>query len=151
MATFTLTGEDTLTLFDRTFEDFADGDNTTITFPNELITVKTGKNENTIYAKNSTGKNCDLVLRVIRGSADDRFLNGKLNEMLNDLPSFVTANGEFVKRAGDGQGSVVNNIYTLLGGVFSRNVDVKENAEGDTEQAVAVYNMRFAVGSNSIG
>lgn len=151
MATFTLTGEDTLTLFDRTFEDFADGDNTTITFPNELITVKTGKNENTIYAKNSTGKNCDLVLRVIRGSADDRFLNGKLNEMLNDLPSFVTANGEFVKRAGDGQGNVVNNIYTLLGGVFSRNVDVKENAEGDTEQAVAVYNMRFAVGSNSIG
>lgn len=151
MATFSVTGNDTLTLFDRTFVDFADGDNTTIAFPNELVTVKTGKNGNTIYAKNETGNNADVTLRVIRGSADDRFLQGKLTEQQNDLPAFVLGQGEFVKRTGDGEGNVANDIYNLQGGVFMRKVDGKENVEGDTEQSVSVYMMKFALATRSIG
>ncbi len=151
MPTSTVTGNDTLTLYDRVFVDFADGDNTTITFPNDLVTVKTGKNKNSIYAINETGQNCDLVLRVMLNSSDDRFLQGKLSEMQRDLPSFNLASGEFVKRAGDGTGNVTNSIYSLQGGVFKRKVDAKENVEGDTEQAVVTYNMTFAVGTRSIG
>lgn len=151
MATFSVTGNDTLTLFDRTFVDFADGDNTTVAFPNELVTVKTGKNGNTIYAKNETGNNADVMLRVIRGSADDRFLQGKLTEQQNDFPAFVLGQGEFVKRTGDGEGNVANDIYNLQGGVFVRKVDGKENVEGDTEQSVSIYMMKFALATRSIG
>ena len=151
MAISAVTGQDTLTLFGRVFNDFADGDNTTITFPNELVTMKTGKNKNTIYAINETGSNCDMVLRVMRGSADDRFLQGKFSEMNRDLPSFVLGEGEFVKRSGDGLGLVISDIYALKGGIFKRGIDAKENVEGDTEQAVSVYNLTFAIGTRSIG
>lgn len=151
MSTFTVTGNDTLTLFDRVFTDFADADNTTITFPNDLMNVKTGKNKNSIYALNETGNNCDLILRLNRGSADDRFMQSKLTEMQNDVPSFTLGEGEFVKRIGNGSGEVVSDIYTLQGGVFTRKTDTKENVEGDTEQAVVIYTMKFAVGTRSIG
>ena len=144
MATATITGDDTLTLFDRVFTDLADGDTSAITFPNELATVKTGKNKNTIYAKNESGKNADLVLRINRGSSDDRFLQSKLASQNRDFASFTFAEGTFVKRVGDGQGNVSNEVYALRGGVFTREVDGKENVEGDTEQAVAIYNLRFA-------
>tara|TARA_R110000851_G_scaffold306239_4_gene464501 strand:- start:3910 stop:4365 length:456 start_codon:yes stop_codon:yes gene_type:complete len=151
MSSFTITGKDTLTLFGRIYNDFADGDNLTITFPNELKTVKTGKNNNSIYADNSTGKNADMSIRVLRGSSDDRFLQGKLIEQNNQGASFTTAEGEFVKILGDGQGNTVSDIYTLQGGIFTKEVDGKENVEGDTEQAVSVYNLKFARASRSIG
>lgn len=151
MGIFSVTGNDTLTLFDRVLTDFVDGDNTTINFPNELMTVKTGKNQNSIFAKNSTGNNCDLSIRVSRGSGDDRFLQNQLTAMERDPTTFILANGEFVKTLGDGQGNRTNDIYTLQGGVFSRKVDVKENSEGDTEQAIAIYTMKFALGTRSIG
>lgn len=149
--TLALTGEDTLTIFGRVITDVADGDDITVTFPNDLVTMKTGKNKNTMYAKNETGNNATMQIRVIKGSADDRFLLGKLNEMRRDLPSFSTAESEFVKRVGDGQGNVIDNIYNLQGGIFTKMVDTKSNAEGDTEQAISVYNMMFALGVQSIG
>lgn len=150
MATVTITSKDTLTLFDRVFEDFADTDVSTITFNDDLVAVKTGKNRNSIYSSNEMGNNADVVLRIMRGSSDDRFLQGKLNEMQKDLPSFQLANGEFVKRLGDGQGNVQRDVSTLSGGVFMRKVDSKENTEGDTEQGVAVYNMKFTVVDRNI-
>ena len=48
MAVFSLTGEDTLVLWDRVFTDLADDTVSEFTFPNNLVTVKTGKNQNTI-------------------------------------------------------------------------------------------------------
>lgn len=144
MTTDTITADDTLTLYDRVIVDFADGDASTITFPNELFAMSTGKNGNTIYTKNETGKNSDVVLRLIRGSSDDRFLQQKLAEADADFVSQELATGEFVKRVGDGQGNVVRDVYTLRGGIFSNRVDTRENVAGDTEQAVAVYRMKFA-------
>ena len=51
MATDTITGQDTLTLYDRVFLDLADGDASTITYPNDMVAVSTGKNGNTIFTK----------------------------------------------------------------------------------------------------
>ena len=149
MGTFALTGKDTLTIFDRNIVDTSDADLTTVSFPNELVTVKTGKNNNTIYAENATGKNCDVTIRVIRGSSDDKFLQSKISEQLRDFPAFVTAKGTFVKRIGDGSGGITNDTYNLEGGVFVKPVDGKENAEGDTEAGVAIYTMKFALGTRS--
>lgn len=150
MSTFTLTGDDTLTLFGRPITDLVDGDTTSITFPNELVTSTTGKNQNTIYAKNASGLNAEMTLRVAKGSADDRFLLGLLNAQNQDIASSTLASGQFVKRIGDGLGNVVSNIYNLQGGVFSKMIDAKENVQGDTEQAVSVYTMRFALATSTI-
>ncbi len=150
MASFTITAEDTLTLYGRVFNDFADADASTITFPNDMVTMKSGKNKNTIFAKNATGDNGELTLRLIRGSSDDRFMRGKLLAAEQDFASVELASGEFVKRLGDGQGNVMRDVYTLAGGVIVRKVETKENTDGDTEQGVAVYNMRFATITSTI-
>lgn len=139
-----ITAEDTFSVFDRVITDFADDDASTVAFATDIVTIKTGKNKNAIFAKNEAGGNASVVLRVMRGSSDDQFLNGKLSEMQRDFVATSLANGEFVKRLGDGQGNVVRDVYTLLGGTFTRNVDGKENVSGDTEQGVAVYNLMFA-------
>lgn len=146
----TITGADTITIYDRTFNNFASGDNAVLTFDADLVSMKTGKNENTIYSRNESGKNGKLVMRLMRGSSDDRFLQGKLAEILADFPSVQLAQGQFIKRLGDGQGNVFSDAYTLQGGVINRNVDGKENVEGDTEQGVAVYTIMFAVVKRNI-
>lgn len=146
MPTYTVTGKDTLTLFGRVINDLASDDVTAITFPEDLAAMKTGKNRNSIYAKNEAGNNATMVLRMVRGSSDDKFLQSKIVSQEKDFAAFALAEGEFVKRVGDGEGGeVLRDVYTLQGGYFTRKVDVKENTSGDTEQAISVYNMMFAV------
>lgn len=149
MAVKAITGKDTLTLFDRVINDTADADLTNITFPNDLFTVKTGKNENTLYALNAEGKNCELTLRLVRGSDDDKFMQSKISEMLRDPASFTLATGQLVKRIGNGEGGVTRDVYNLDGGIFTKLVEGKENSDGDIEQAVATYTMRFALATRS--
>lgn len=150
MSVVTISGSDTLILNDKVFNDFADGDVSTLTFPNDLTSMKTGKNKNTIYAKNETGNNAQLVLRLVRGSADDIFLQESLSSLNRDFASFQLINGSFVKRLGDGNANIKNDVYLLSGGIFARNVDSKENVEGDTEQAVVVYTINFADANRGI-
>lgn len=150
MATYNLVSDGTLTLWDRVFNDFADDDISAITFPNDLVTVKTGKNGNTIYSKNEPGRNATCVLRLIRGSSDDQFVQNRLSEMKRDFVSTQLADGEFAMRLGDGDGNVIRDVYTLKGGVVTRPVDGKENVSGDTTQGVSVYNITFADAERSI-
>lgn len=150
-----LTGKDTIIIGQngngQPFNDFGDGDVVNLTFPNELMSVKTGKGGNSIYAFNESGKQVDVELRVLLGSDDDKYLNSLLTNMKQDPASFVLMNGEFIKRVGDGEGNVNNVKYTMSGGIFSQEVDVKENVEGDTEQAIAIYRMKFTNAPRSIG
>lgn len=146
-----LTGNDTLKLRDRVFADFADGDYATLTFPNDIAALKTGKDGNTIYALNETGRQAELVLRVLRGSSDDKFLQNILASQKNDFSGFVTLEGELVKRVGDGQGNITSDTYLLTGGVFTKNVEVKSNAEADTDQSVSVYTIHFGNNSRTLG
>ena len=150
MPTYNLTSDDTLTLWDRVINDYADDDVSAITFPNDVVAVKTGKNQNTIYAKDEKGNNAMLVLRLIRGSSDDQFMQGKIAAMEADFVATELANGSFAKRMGDGQGNVRSDVYTMLGGVITRRVDGKDNVSGDTTQGVSVYNMMFAKAVRSI-
>ena len=144
MATFTITGEDTLSIYDRVFNDLATNDTSSITFSEDLVGVETGKNTNTIFAKNEKGNNATLVLRVIRGSSDDLFLNAKQADTDKDFAATKLANGEFRKRLGDGDGNIVADVYELQGGMLTRRPDGKENVSGDVEQGVVVYTIMFA-------
>jgi hypothetical protein len=144
MPTISLTGKDTIKVNDRIFADLADGDVITITLPNDIVNVKTGKNGNSIYALNETGKQADVSIRLIRGSADDKFMNELLATQKNDLPAATLLTLDFAKRIGDGAGNITSDLSSLSGGVFSKAIpDSKENVEGDTETAVAVYSLKF--------
>ena len=147
-----LNGNDLLVLAEQQLADFGDGDIATFEFPNDVVTVKVGKNGNTIYALNNMGRLCEAVIRVLRGSPDDIFLNDLQQLMLNgDFPSFPLLSGNFTKRIGDGLGNVTNDNYALAGGVFKRMTGAKSNAEGDAEQAISVYPITFALAIRTEG
>lgn len=139
-----LTGNDTIIIDSRVIKDLADGDVGMLDFPNNLVEAKNGKGGNTIYALNVQGKVATLNLRVLRGSADDKYLNSRMNEYLNDPATFILFTGEIVKRAGDGQGNVTADIYRNAGGIIQKMPAVKENVEGDTEQSVTIWQIIYA-------
>lgn len=151
MGILTVTSNDTLTLNGNVFTDLAVDDVTSIEFPNELITMKTGKNGNTLYAQNAPGFNGTLTMRLSRGSSDDQFMMGILNAQPSDFPSTVLLNGTFVKRLGDGQGNVTSDVYTLKGGIIAKIPSGKENVSGDVSQAESVFMVKFANAGRNIG
>ncbi len=138
-----LTGQDFVQIDDRILNDLADQDAVTFDPPNDLAAVKSGKNGNLIFALNETGRQMTATLRVLLGSADDKFLNSRLQEMKNNFSSFILLTGIFTKRSGDGLGNISTKVYQASGGVFQRQVPAKTSAEGDTEQSVAVYTIIF--------
>jgi len=144
MATISMTGSDTIVINTRVLADLADGDCVELSYPNEIAQLKTGKNGNSIYGFNATGKHCDLKLRVIRGSSDDKFLNGLLAQQQNNFAGFPLMIGQFIKKLGNGLGQITSDTYVLSGGVFMKQVDAKENVEGDTEQSVVIYTFKFS-------
>ncbi len=144
MPTIALSGSDTVSINNRVFADFADGNVVELTFPNEIANVKTGKNGNSIYGLNESGKQCELKVRVIRGSDDDKFLNGLLQAQQQNFAGTVLMIGQFIKKIGDGQGNITSDTYVLSGGVFNKQVEGKTNVEGETEQSVAIYAMKFS-------
>lgn len=141
--TVSLSGQDTAIINDRVLTDLADGDCIVMEFPNELMAVKKGKNGNTIYGFNAQGELANITIRVIRGSADDKFLNGLLSQQRANGASFPLLTGEFIKLLGDGLGNVLNDTYILGGGVFRNQVAAKSNVEGDAAQSVAEYKFTF--------
>lgn len=151
MAVYALTGADSFILNDRVFNDMADGSTVSITFPNEKVGHTTGKNGNTIFATDKQGLNAEVNLRLVAGSSDDIWLNGRNIEQERDLPTFTVLNGSFSKRIGDGAGKVKFINYVLLGGVFRQNIDTNENLQGETEQGIAVYRLFFAQAERTIG
>ena len=146
----TLTGNDSIIIDGLPLVDLANGDVGTLTFPNDITSATTGKNGNSIIALNETGKIAELSIRVLRGSSDDKTLNSKFKTMEADLPSFTLLTGSIVKRIGDGISNVVEDTYALSGGSFSKRVETTSNVEGDIEQGVSVYNIRFTNSSRNL-
>jgi hypothetical protein len=145
-----LTGNDTIKINDRLITDIGSGDVAKLTYPNDLVTVKVGKNGNTIYAKNETGNQATLELHVLRGSGDDKFLNSQLQAYKLDSAGYILMNAEVIKVIGDGAGNLTRDTYVLTGGVIAKPVEATVNVEGDTEQAMSVYTMQFAVAPRAI-
>lgn len=146
-----LSGTDTIQIDSRVLADLADADAVSLTFPNDLASVKASKNGNTIYAFNEMGRLVECTLRVLLGSSDDKYLNGRLQEQRNGFSDFILLTGSFSKRVGNGQGGNPSTaVYQMSGGIFKKQVEAKTSAEGDTEQSVAIYSISFGNGSKSI-
>ncbi len=150
MPQVSLSGKDTIQIDGKVIKDLADGDCAVLEYSDELASVKASKNGNTIYALNESGRKVKLTLRLVRASADDKFLNSRLAEMKNDFSDFILLQGNFVKRVGDGKGKRASDVYMCDGGVFSRQPGGKTNAEGDTEQSVSIYEIMFGNGDRTI-
>jgi hypothetical protein len=145
-----LTGNDTLQINGRIFSDFADADNVSATYPNAQANVKTGKNGNALFAYNASGVQVDMVVRLIRGSGDDKFLLGIQTLQNASFQSFTPMTGQYTKNIGDGQGNVTQDALTVAGGIIEKNVEAKSNVDGDTNQSVAEYHIRWATSSRTL-
>jgi hypothetical protein len=150
MGAVSLTGKDTIQIDNRILNDLADGDAVLLSYPNDIANVKASKNGNMIYALNNTGMQCEVTIRVLAGSADDKYLNSRLAEMKLDFSKFVLMTGVFSKRVGDGAAVISSVVYQCSGGVVRRQPEAKTNAEGDTTQSVVVYMIAFGNGDRSI-
>lgn len=144
MGTVALSGNDTITINNKLLADLADGDCVTLTYPNDIASVKTGKNGNSIYGLNESGKQCEVKIKVVRGSADDKFLNNLLVQQKANFAGTILMVGEFVKKLGDGLGQITSDTYIMSGGIFTKEVEAKSNVEGDTEQSTSTYTIKFS-------
>lgn len=144
MSAVALSGSDTVNINNRVLADLADGNCVELTFPNDIASVKTGKNGNSIYGLNETGKQCEVKVRVLRGSADDKFLNNLLAQQNANFAGTVLLIGQFIKKIGDGQGNITSDTYIMSGGVFTKQVEGRTNVEGESEQSVAIYTIKFS-------
>lgn len=140
----TLTGSDTIVIDGRVITGLATDDVATLEFPNELASVKTGKNGNSIYALNEQGQQADFKLRINRGCSDDKFLQQRMSQQIANFAGFVLMNGEFVKQLGDGAANITSDTYIAAGGVFIKNVPAKSNTSGDVDQSVSMYDIKFS-------
>ena len=144
MSTVALSGSDTIMLNNRIMNDLADGDVGHLTFPNDIATLKTGKNGNSIYSLNQTGKQAELAIRVIRGSSDDKYLNGLIVQQQANFAGTILNFGEFIKQIGDGKGNISLDTYIMSGGILTKIPEAKSNVEGDTAQSVIEYHLKFS-------
>lgn len=144
MATVAMSGQDTIIINNQVIVGLADGNCVELTWDSDISQVKTGKNGNSIYALNETGKQATVKMRVVRGSADDQFLNNLLAQQQANFAGTVLMIGQFVKKLGDGQGNITSDTYIMSGGIFTKQVEAKMNTEGDTDQSVAMYSMKFS-------
>ena len=150
MPTIALSGNDSLIINNRNLVDFADGNAVELKYPNDIAQVKTGKNGNSIFALNESGRQCELMVRMIRGSADDKYLNNLLVQQQANFAGFPLMIGEFIKQLGDGAGNIQNDTYILGSGIFQKQVEAKMNVEGDVDQSVSIYAMKFALSPRAI-
>ena len=149
MSIFSLTGDDSIIINDIPLNDFADGDIGSLSLPNNIFDMQTGKNGNTIFALDESGNNATLTVRVLMSSNDDKRLNGMIPKS-KGFAQTVLATGSVVKQVGDGQGNVSYNTYLLAGGMVQKKPDVKSNVNGDAQQAVVEYIIVFAEANRAI-
>ena len=151
MTKFNLTGSDVLVINSKPIQnDFAEGDYATVEFSDDLVSIATGKNQNTIYALNESGNNFEMTLNVLRGSDSDKYLNGLLYKQQQDFVSTTLMTGSITKRLGDGYGKVTFDTYTLRGMVISKVPGTKGNVNGDTDQGKTQYTFKGALAVRGI-
>jgi hypothetical protein len=71
-------------------------------------------------------------------------LNGLYAQQQANFAGTILVIGEFIKKLGDGQGNITNDTYISQGGIFSKGIEARTNVEGEAEQSVAIYTIKFA-------
>ena len=146
-----ITGQDTLTIDGVPINDWFDANCGEYTYSGEIAKMKKGKNGNTIVAMDETGNVMDIKIRLLASSTDDARFQEKLTGFVQNPTGFVGMSGTLVKRYGDGTGNAKKITYVLSFGIFSKNIDATTNSEGDANQGVAIYVLKFGTANRVIG
>lgn len=150
MADISLNGNDTITINGYLYTKFADKDYGLLTFPEELAKFKVGKSGNATISFNNMGRLGELTLRLMVGTVDDALINSFQTAYMADPPSFSLLSGQVVKRTGDGRGNQRNVVYHLQGGLPVTIPEQHSNSDGDEEQGVVVWKIKFARGARQV-
>lgn len=144
MSVIALSGQDTINIQNQVLTGLADQNCVELTYPNDIANVKTGKNGNSIYGFNESGKQCEAKIRIIRGCPDDKFLLNLLSQQQANFSGTVLLVAQFIKKIGDGQGNITSDTFIMSGGIFTKQPEAKMNVDGETEQSVTIYTIRFS-------
>lgn len=149
MGSYALTGQDSIIINGVPLNDFADGDIGILEVSNDLFAMSTGKNGNTIFAYDESGRNATLTLRILMSSKDDKYLNSLVPRHETFAPTILIS-GSVNKMIGNGYGGISFNTYLLKGGMIQRKPNMSSNVNGETNQAVVEYVIQFADAERSI-
>lgn len=115
------------------------GDIVDITFPNPLTTLDVGKNQNSGTAMNWSGLEADIKLIVFLSQTDDEFMQGIINDTVNQTYGLMTLTGT-VYTNDDG---VIGTVSVIIRGASMVKIpSFKESSEGATDAKLAVYEMK---------
>jgi len=134
-----LTGNDVAQVNERVLSALADGDSIAVEALDDLGAIKAAKNGNILASEKRAGQAVKVSLRILIGSADDKFLNSLMALQTQDFSGISLLTGCFSKRVGDGQGNISTNVYQCANGIIQRVPSIKSSSEGDVEQSVKVY------------
>ena len=135
---------------DWVLTDFADGTVAELSAPNELSSMTTGYNGNSLGSHNEPGRQRELTLRIVKGSGDDKRLNANYNLWKNRDLRFKPLSMTFTKKVAHENGSVTDDKVTCYFGLPSGQPAQVSDMNGNTDQVVSVYTIRFGNSERSM-
>lgn len=123
--------------------DLSDGTCAELTAPNELSAITTGYSGNCLGSHNEPGRQRELTLRLVKGSLDDKRLNSNYNLWKDRSDSFVPLRGYFTKLIKNSYGADTVDTVECYFGLPSGQPTQATITDGNTEQVVSVYTIRF--------
>jgi hypothetical protein len=142
-ASIVLAGNAVVVINGTVLVNFGDGVAVKLDPAGPIGEMKISKGGNAIYALKNSGLAMKATLRLQRGSPDDQFLNGLLQDWISNSALFVLMTGSFIRPMGDGKGNAVADVYQLGGGIFDTFPGAQYNVDGDTADSVTEYTMHF--------
>lgn len=135
---------------DWILSDFADGTVAELTAPNELSTITTGYNGNSLGSHNEPGRQRELNLRLVKGSNDDKRLNKAYNMWKNRDLRFRPLKMSFTKNVAHTDGSVTVDTVECFFGLPTGQPSQMQDTAGNTEQVISIYTIRFGNSERSM-
>lgn len=130
--------------------DFAGGTVAELTAPNELSTTTTGYNGNSLGSHNEPGRQRECTLRIVKGGDDDKRLNASYNLWKNKDSKFKPLSMSFTKHVAHSDSSRTKDTVECFFGLPAGQPTQASNVEGDTEQLVSIYMLRFGNSERSM-
>ena len=123
--------------------DLADGTVAELTAPNELSTITTGYNGNSLGSHNEPGRQRELTIRLVKGSSDDKRLNKNYNLWKDRSDTFIPLTGYFTKLVKNSAGANTLDTVECYFGLPTGQPTQSSVMDGNTEQVVSIYTIRF--------
>lgn len=141
------TGQDTIILEDYNgkwvLTGLGKGTVAELNAPNELGTVDTGYNGNSLGSHNEPGRQRELTLRLVKGCSDDKRLNNNYNLWKDRSDSFVPLRGYFTKLIKNAYGANTYDTVECYFGLPSGQPTQQTVTDGNTDQVESVYVIKF--------